>query len=56
MEARLKTHYREKVVPEMMKQFSLKNALQVPRLVKISVNVGVGRDDKVIVGQVMASV
>jgi large subunit ribosomal protein L5 len=46
MEARLKTHYWEKVVPEMMKQFSLKNALQVPRLVKISINVGVGKENK----------
>lgn len=46
MEARLKTHYREKVIPEMMKTFSMKNSLQVPRLMKISVNVGIGKENK----------
>jgi len=46
MEVRLKTHYREKVVPEMMKRFALKNAMQVPRVTKISVNVGVGKENK----------
>ena len=39
---RLKTRYRDEVVPELMKQFGYDNIMQVPRLVKISVNKGVG--------------
>lgn len=38
---RLKTAYFETVVPEMMKRLSLANPMQVPRLVKIVVNMGV---------------
>lgn len=40
--ARLKTKYREEVVPAMMKQFGYKNVFQVPRLEKITLNVGLG--------------
>ena len=40
--ARLKTKYLNDVVPAMMKEFSYKNAMQVPRLEKITLNVGVG--------------
>jgi large subunit ribosomal protein L5 len=40
--ARLKTKYRNDVVPAMMKEFSYKNFMQVPRLEKITLNVGVG--------------
>ncbi len=39
---RLKTKYREEVVPELTKQFGYTNPMQVPRLVKISINKGVG--------------
>jgi large subunit ribosomal protein L5 len=39
---RLLARYREEIVPEMMKQFSYKNRLQVPRLKKVVVNVGLG--------------
>lgn len=39
---RLKTKYREEVVPTMMKEFGYQNPLQVPRLEKITVNVGLG--------------
>lgn len=35
-------HYREKVVPELMKKFSFKNVMEAPRLQKININVGVG--------------
>lgn len=38
---RLKDHYQAVVVPEMMKTFSLKNPFEVPRLVKLVVNMGV---------------
>jgi len=40
--ARLKTKYQNEVVPAMMKEFGYKNSLQVPRLEKITLNVGVG--------------
>lgn len=40
--ARLKTKYQSDVVPAMMKEFGYKNAMQVPRLEKITLNVGVG--------------
>ncbi len=39
---RLKQRYREEIVPELMKQFGYKNVMQVPRLMKISVNKGIG--------------
>jgi large subunit ribosomal protein L5 len=40
--ARLQTLYREKVVPDLMKHFSYATTMQVPRLVKITLNMGVG--------------
>ena len=39
---RLKKKYQGEVVPAMMKEFGYKNAMQVPRLEKITVNVGLG--------------
>jgi large subunit ribosomal protein L5 len=38
MVARLQKKYREEVVPAMMKEFSYKNSLQVPRLERITLN------------------
>ncbi len=40
--ARLKQKYQEQVVPAMMQEFGYKNSMQVPRLEKITINVGVG--------------
>jgi large subunit ribosomal protein L5 len=40
---RLLTSYREQVIPAMMKRFSYRNLMQVPRLDKIAINVGVGQ-------------
>ncbi len=40
--ARLQTYYREKVVPELMKNLGVTNPMQVPKITKISVNMGVG--------------
>jgi large subunit ribosomal protein L5 len=40
--ARFHTQYREKVVPELMKQFGYKTVMQVPRIAKITLNMGVG--------------
>lgn len=39
---RLKTQYREEVIPQLQKRFGYENTLQVPRLEKISINKGVG--------------
>jgi len=40
--ARLFIHYKKEVVPQLMKKFQYKSIMQVPRLVKISINSGVG--------------
>jgi large subunit ribosomal protein L5 len=40
--ARLKEHYSKTVVPAMMEHFKYKNVMEVPRLVKIILNMGVG--------------
>jgi large subunit ribosomal protein L5 len=39
--ARLQTFYREKVVAALMKKFSYTSSMQVPRLTKITLNMGV---------------
>ena len=41
-EPRLKAYYRDVIVPEMTKQFGYKNAMQVPRLDEVVLNMGVG--------------
>jgi len=49
--ARLANYYKKEVVPALMKEFSLKNPMQVPRLQKIVINMGLGeavRDPKVL--------
>ncbi len=38
----LKTQYKEKIVPALMKEFSYKTVMQVPKLVKITINQGIG--------------
>ena len=40
--ARLAQHYQEKVVPELVKKFGYKTTMQVPRIRKITLNMGVG--------------
>ncbi len=40
-QARLQQIYREKIVPELMKQFGYKSIMEVPRLTKITLNMGV---------------
>jgi large subunit ribosomal protein L5 len=42
MTQRLKTVYKETVVPKLMEQFSYTNIHQVPKLTKISINRGLG--------------
>ncbi len=40
--ARLKLRYRKEVVPALMKELNLKNPMEVPRLNKVVVNMGLG--------------
>jgi len=40
--ARLAIYYREKVVPELVSKFGYKTTMQVPRIRKITLNMGVG--------------
>lgn len=40
--ARLKEIYQEKVVPALMKRFNYKNKMEVPKLEKIVINMGLG--------------
>jgi large subunit ribosomal protein L5 len=52
---RLKTRYREEILPALQSEFEIKNVMQVPGLTKIVVNMGVGeaaRDSKLIEGAV----
>ena len=42
MATRMQEHYNQSVKPQLMQQFSYKNVMQVPRLEKIVVNMGVG--------------
>ncbi len=39
---RLKTRYKEEVVPALVKEFSYQSVMQAPRIEKISVNIGMG--------------
>ncbi|MCS6890984.1 MAG: 50S ribosomal protein L5 [Rhodovarius sp.] len=41
-EPRLARHYREKVRPALMQEFGYRNPMQVPKLEKIVINMGVG--------------
>jgi large subunit ribosomal protein L5 len=52
---RLKTRYREEILPALQSEFEIKNVMQVPGLTKIVVNMGVGeaaRDSKLIEGAI----
>jgi large subunit ribosomal protein L5 len=40
--ARLQQHYRDKIVPELKASLGLTNPMEVPRITKITVNMGVG--------------
>lgn len=40
--ARLKEYYKTTVVPKLMKQFGYKSVMEVPRITKITLNMGVG--------------
>ena len=40
--ARLREFYKDTVVPELVKQFGYKSVMEVPRIEKITLNIGVG--------------
>ena len=40
--ARLRQHYRDEVVPQMMRDFGYTNVMQVPMLKKVVINIGLG--------------
>ena len=42
MQSRLREIYEKNIVPELVKEFGYKNALEVPKLTKIVLNMGVG--------------
>src|SRR5687767_64907 len=54
--ARLAIHYREKVVPDLMQKHGYKTVMQVPRIKKITINMGVGETttDKKILDNALA--
>jgi large subunit ribosomal protein L5 len=41
-DARLKEHYKKSVVPALVKEFCYKNVMAVPKIEKVSVNIGLG--------------
>ncbi|MBT8040035.1 MAG: 50S ribosomal protein L5 [Xanthomonadales bacterium] len=40
--SRLQDYYKETVVPELQKQFNYKNIMEVPKITKVTLNMGVG--------------
>jgi large subunit ribosomal protein L5 len=55
VQPRLKTRYRDEIVPGLRDEFGFANVMQVPGLTKIVVNMGVGeaaRDSKLIEGAI----
>jgi large subunit ribosomal protein L5 len=41
-EARLRLHYQKSVIPSLVKEFGYKNVMAVPKIQKVSVNIGLG--------------
>ena len=46
MEPRLKKKYKEVVISKMTEKFNYKNRMQVPKLKKVVINMGIGKDNK----------
>ena len=56
MTPRLKEHYRNHVVPKLVKEFGYKNPNQVPRIAKVTLNMGLGeaiQNEKILDSAVM---
>jgi len=56
MASRLKEQYKSSIAPELMKKFSYKSVMQLPKLEKVIVNVGCGdaKDNTKIIDSVIA--
>lgn len=50
--ARLQQEYKDKIIPQLQERFSYKNIMQVPRVEKVTLNMGLGEAvaDKKIIG------
>jgi large subunit ribosomal protein L5 len=46
MTPRLKEHYDKEILPQLMKEFNYSNPMKVPRLKKITINMGLGEGSK----------
>ena len=44
MMPRLKEQYKKKIIIDLQKEFSMKNKLMVPRITKVVLNMGLGKD------------
>ncbi len=53
--SRLQTYYKETVVPQLMEKFSYGNIMEVPKITKICLNMGVGEavGDKKVMGRAL---
>ena len=53
--ARLKDYYKSDVAPALMKKFSYKSVMQIPKLEKVVINVGCGeaRDNAKVIDSIM---
>jgi large subunit ribosomal protein L5 len=53
---RLQTYYREKIIPQLMQQFNYQSIMQVPKIVQITLNMGLGEavGDKKIIERAVA--
>lgn len=56
--ARLKDFYKQDVAPQLMKKFSYKNVMQIPKLDKIVINVGAGeaRDNSKVIDAIVTDI
>ena len=56
--ARLRDLYRQEVAPLLMKKFSYKSVMQIPKLEKIVINVGAGeaRDNSKVIDSIMSDI
>ena len=44
MNARLKEQYEKSIIESLMKKFSMKNKLMVPKVIKVVLNMGLGAE------------
>ena len=56
--ARLKEYYKNDVAPQLMKKFSYKNVMQIPKINKIVINVGAGeaKDNSKFIDSIVADI